>query len=549
MISSLAIKNFILFDQLELDFSNGFNVFTGETGAGKSIIISAINVGFGGRASKEIIKTGKDKAFIEITLSLKKKFDMSLFESNGIDLQGDEIVISREISANSSRMRINGSIVSNEFMKTLRESVIDIHSQHQTYSYLQAPHHIKLLDSFGDASHTKLLEIYKDKYTKFKSTESELTKACNLNDTDSAKSDFLKYQINEIESAAINDDEEDSTLKNELNVLLNSEKLKELSTSAYSCLSTEDSGALNSVYIAQKQIKQAVELDPSLGDFESEIDGVVDSLKEISSAMRHYAENISQDRERLEFVESRLDLLDELKRKYGKNLIEVKKSQEKIKSELSSIELSQETIEKLKKEIDFYKKELSDSSIKITKSRQDIAKKLESLIDSELFNLDLPKAKFVVNISEVSIGALGCDKVEFLISTNVSEQPKSLSKIASGGELSRIMLALKMIFAKSDNIDTVIFDEIDSGISGKASQAVSKALSALSKSHQILSVTHQPIIAGKADKYFYISKEQTDTTKINATELKGDEKIKALALMASGSITEESVNFAKGLIK
>ncbi len=549
MITSILVKNFIIFDCLEIALSAGFNVFTGETGAGKSIIVNAINLAFGGKAGKDYIKTGCDKSFIELTFVLGDDFDKSFFSGNGIELDGSEIVVSREITPSASRMRINGSIVTQDFMRTLRESVLDIHSQHETYAFTQPRRHIALLDGFGDALHKKLMDGYLAAYREYRDWEKQLESALHVRDANASRIDFLKFQISEIEAASIESTDEDELLKQELSLLLNAEKLESLTVSAYAGLSSEESCAASYIASALKDINQAAVLDPTLEPCINELSSALAIVRELSSSLRNYFENIAGDEQRLYFVEKRLDVLEGLKRKYGKTLDAVQESLDLFKKELGEIELSVESIESLRNELSLSLAVLEKRSAELTDSRNKLALTLSGLVTEELQKLELLKARFSVDISPQKMSEKGADKVEFLIATNVSESLKPLAKVASGGEMSRVMLALKTIFANNDEINTVIFDEIDSGISGKASQAVAEAFRNLAESHQILAVTHQPIIAAQADKYFYVSKQQDDTTKVSVSELCGDEKIAALAVMAAGAVSQDSLNFAKDLIK
>ena len=271
-------------------------------------------------------------------------------------------------------------------------------------------------------------------------------------------------------------------------------------------------------------------------------------MHDIGSELRDYSQNLDNDTERLNEIQERLYLLDKLKRKYGGTLEEVLKTHEKLSAELSGIEFSSKNVEVLEKEVESLKSKLKEIASHISENRKNYAKVLSVYIQEKLEKLELPKARFEISVTDKEISADGADNVEFLISTNVSEDLKPLAKVASGGEISRVMLAIKSIFAQSDDIDTVIFDEIDTGISGKASQSVADEIKELSKYHQIILITHQPIIASKADKHFYVRKSQGDETKVEVYVLQGDNKIKALAELAGGEINEQSIEFAKSLI-
>lgn len=548
MIKSLYVKDFIIIDELNLDFDKGFNVITGETGAGKSIIINAIDIAFGARASKDLIKSGQNRAMIELTVKLDSSFPDSFYEDYGIEKFSDELVISKEITESGSRSRINGVMVTQDVVKTVRELLIDIHNQHMTYSYIQPKYHISLLDSYGDSNHSCLLSDYKKLYLEYIDVSKKLEEAQNKSDMSEQQIDFLKFQISEIESAAISDIEEDKKLDEELNILSNVEKLKELSYSAYWALYGDDNCILSMLGRVKSNISKAAEVDNSLSENESELINSLESLKEISSNLRNYSESLDLDEQRLDEIQQRIDVLDKIKRKYGNTLEDVLETYDKLSSEYNSIEFSQDEIDNLTKQKETLYSELLDLAGKLSDSRKDISVGLSEMIRAELEKLDMPKVKFEIKIDRVDVNSNGVDSVEFLISTNISEEPKPLAKIASGGEISRVMLAIKTIFANSDNINTIIFDEIDTGISGNACQAVALEIIELAKSHQIISITHQPIIAAKSDRHFYVAKTQDEKTNVKVYTLDENNKIKAIAVLAAGEVTEDSMNFAKQLI-
>ncbi len=548
MIKSVTVKNYVLIDELTLEFDKGFNVFTGETGAGKSIIIGAIDSAFGAKVSKEIIKTGTDRAYIEVLVLLNEDFDKDIFTQNGIEIINNELIISREILASGSRFRVNGILVNHEFIKDIREQILDIHSQHQSYNYLQQKNHIILLDNFALKPHRDNIEIFKDKYLKLLNIKKQLEEAKVLVENSNQQEEFLKFQIKEIEDAQIEDIDECEKLAKEMDVLANIEKLKELSYNSYSLLNGENENILSALGSVKSNLSRLSATDEAIKPLEEDFLNAYETLKEVSSELRNYSETKENDNERMDYIGERLSLLEKLKRKYGGSLEEILNTYEKLTDELGKIECSQDDIIKYEKEEKEINEELLSLASTITGARKELARVLSKAVTEELEKLELPKSRFEIDIQPCQMSEKGTDRVEFLISTNVSEDVKPLSKTASGGEISRIMLAIKTIFANADNTNTVIFDEIDTGISGKASQAVADAISVLSKTHQIILITHQPIIAAKAEKHFYVKKEQTDVTKINVYNLEGENRIKALALLAAGEINSESENFAKNLL-
>ncbi len=549
MIKQLKLKDYILIDELTANFHEGLNVITGETGAGKSILISAIDIAFSSRVSKEVIKNGRDKAVIELSIENNKHDLKQLFEENGIDDFGEEIILSKEITQSSVRTRLNGTLINQDFLKQIKSLFLDIHSQHQTYVFMQPKYHITLLDNYAKDVYGAMLDEYGVLYKKYLDTQKLLNAAKNSADTTESQIEFLKFQVNEIESAEIQSETEDEDLNNELEVLENAEKLKELTGSSYWAINGDDGSILEALGKIKQNISKAASMDKNLEELEQNLVDAIERLRDAGSELRDYSQNLDNDTERLNEIQERLFLLDKLKRKYGGTLAEVIQSGQKFAEELAGIEFSTQNVEQLEAEVTAIYKELEGLAAKITEKRQDYAKVLSVYIQEKLEHLELPKARFEISVTQKALASDGADNVEFLISTNVSEDLKPLAKVASGGEISRVMLAIKSIFAQSDDIDTVIFDEIDTGISGKASQSVADEIKELAKYHQIMLITHQPIIASKADKHFYVRKSQDDETKVEVYVLTGDNRIKALAELAGGEINEQSVEFAKSLIE
>lgn len=548
MIKSLYVKDFILIDELKLDFDKGFNVITGETGAGKSIMINAIDIIFGAKAKKEIIKTGASKAFIELTLCDINQSTKSIFEENEIDYDSNEIIISKEVSETSSRSRVNGVLVTQDFIKLLREKLIDIHSQHQTYTYIQPKFHISLLDSFANDIHKNLLQEYKTTFKTYNETLKLYEKAKENCSQTQDKIEFLKFQIKEIEDAEITNLNEDTELEKELDILSNAQILKELTYSSYWQIYGNDGNIIDALNDIKVNITKATNYDDSLNSTQEALIDALENLKEVSNSLRNYSETIEPNEQRMDEISERIGILDNLKRKYGRTLEDVIASYNRFSEELNSIEFSAEKVIELEEEIKNLYSRLQNMAHSLSESRKSNAQILSTAITEELEKLELPKSRFNIAIEQCELNNNGTDNVEFLISTNISESLKPLIKVASGGEISRVMLAIKSIFANSDEVNTVIFDEIDTGISGKASQSVADALLTLSKSHQVIVITHQPIIAAKGTKHFYVAKSQKDTTKIFVHDLNEENKLKAIAILASGDVTDESLNLARQLV-
>ena len=546
MIKQLRIKDYILIDELTANFDGGLNVITGETGAGKSILINAIDIAFAPRVSKDVIKHGKDKAVIELVLENTKHNLSSLFEENGIDNFGSEIVLSKEITPNGVRSRVNGTLVNQDFIKQLRNYFLDIHSQHQTYALLQPKRHIIMLDNY--ACYGDKLENYREKFREYQNLQSQLENLKTASSVTENQLEFLQFQVNEIDSANITSETEDEELNQELEVLANAEKLKELTGTSYWAINGDDGSIMEALGKIKQNISKSVSYDNSLEELEQRLIDAIENLRDVGSDLRDYSQNLDNDTERLNQIQERLYVLDKLKHKYGGTLHSVMETFENLSKELNAIEFSTQNIDELELRISQMHQELEEMAQEISESRKNYAQVLSSLVQEKLEKLELPKARFEIEVRPKELSIDGCDDVEFLISTNVSEDLKPLAKVASGGEISRVMLAIKSIFAQSDDIDTVIFDEIDTGISGKASQSVADEIVNLAKFHQIILITHQAIIASKADKHFYVRKSQEDETKVEVYVLSGDNRFKALAELAGGEINEQSLEFAKSLI-
>lgn len=549
MIKQIFIKDYILINELKLEFDEKLNVITGETGAGKSIIINAIDLVFAPRVSKDVIKSGCEKATIELVLNYNKDDLGQIFEENGIDNFGEEIVISKEISQNSVRSRVNGTLVNQEFIKLLKDKFLDIHSQNQTYAYLHPKSHIILLDSYAKEAYGSILDEYRSQYTVYQNLSNELQRAKDLSSAAENKIEFLKFQINEIENAGIEDENEYDNLKNELNVLENVEKLKELTGASYWELSGDDSSIISALSTIKMNLSKAAQMDESLFGVEGDLISVSELLQEISVTLRNYSQNLENDTERLNSVQERIFLLDKLRRKYGSTLSEVMQTYSNLKAEYEQIEFSTQNIDELEQKISDILSVLNQIADSISEKRKYYADSLSGLLVEKLEQLELPKVQFRIDVTQTELDFNGKDRVEFLISTNVSEELKPLAKVASGGEISRVMLSIKSIFAQNDDIDTVIFDEIDTGVSGRTSQSVADEISHLANYHQVILITHQAIVASKANKHFYVTKSQSEEgTDVGVYSLEGENRIKALAELAGGEINDQSLEFARSLI-
>lgn len=552
MLKTLLIKNFALIDELEVSFDKGLNILTGETGSGKSIIIGAIDIALGARASKDIIKSGKDKAYIEICLDISNILTAKALKSLEIDqVEGEDLIISREITQSSAKSRINGILVNQTQMQEVRKTLLDIHTQHESYNFINPSLHIELLDSYGQGEYGELLREYRECYNTFVATQKQLDNARKLAGENAQKVDFLTFQTDEIKAANITNINEYEELTEERNVLINAEELKALTFSGYSALYGEEQSITDVLGRIEKELTHAAEYDTKLSELANTVASSAINLKEAAKELRNYSESLEINLQRLEEVETRINLLDKLRKKYGPTLSEILHNLEKFEEELSSVDFSEEKLARLEAEVKECRRKADKLASELSAKRKTLAEKLSSFIQTELEKLEMPKTRFSIDIQTgQELSHDGYDRVEFLISTNTGEPLKPLAKIASGGEISRVMLAIKGIFARADMVNTVIFDEIDTGISGKASQAVADAFAELAKTHQIICITHQPIIAAMADNHILIRKAHDEqATRILVETLDSQGRLKAIASLASGLHDDvDALNFAGKLL-
>ncbi len=547
MISSILIKNFILIDELNIEFNSGFNAICGETGAGKSIILRAIATVLGEKATKDVIKFGADKSLIEITFSGFGK--LTLEEGEEVETYEDEVVISREILQSSSKFRVNGVLVNVDYVKNLAQKLIDIHSQHQTYAFLQKKYHINFLDEYisgNSEEYRKKLEEFTASFVEYKKITEKIQSIQSENEENIRKIEFLKFEIDEIERLALGENEEEE-LNSELEVLSNVQSLKEASYGAYYALNGEDNSIISALYKIQDLISQITSKDKSELEFVDNFYSGRELLKTCADELSYYSESLKDDPQRLDEINERLSEIEKLKRKYGIDLFEALES---FKSELEGLEGATYELSEMQARAEFLNTKTQELSSYLTDKRTLWAENLSDQIVENLRNLELLHAEFKIAVNPCTMNKNGVDDVEFLMSANSNVPLSPIQKTASGGELSRIMLAIKTVFSGAGTIQTMIFDEIDTGISGKTSQAVASVIENLSNFVQIIAITHQPIIASRAINIYWVEKTQNEggaRVSINKTPKENSEKI--LAQLASGTVTQTSIDFAKGLIE
>ncbi|MGF7399522.1 DNA repair protein RecN [Thermoanaerobacterium thermosaccharolyticum] len=557
MILALSIKNIALIEEAEIKFEDGLNILTGETGAGKSIVIDSMMLLLGGRANKDIIRNGTQKATVEGIFLINSHRDLihNILDEAGIEYEEDDtLIISRDITENGRNYcRVNGRIVSLSFLNKLGTYLVDILGQHEHQFLLDNSKHMSILDNFQDKDFFRIKNMIEDLLEKYNSLNNKL-KEFNLDDKEKiSRIDLLKYQINEIESANIKPGEEDDLIEKR-NILMNSEKLFNYMNESYSLLYKgigDNASIIDTLSTVLKNLDTSFRIDKKLEKLKDMVESVLYTLEDCSLQIRDYVENIDFNADNLNEIEKRLDLLNNLKRKYGRTIEEIIKYKEEKNDELLKLLNAEKEINKLNEEKEKIMAKIKELSDELHLKRRNVADFLEKKISTVLSELNMPNTIFKVDIRKKDVpNENGMDDVEFLISTNIGEPLKPLEKIASGGELSRIMLALKTILADFDGISTLIFDEVDTGISGKAAQAVAEKIALISRNHQVICVTHLPQITSMADAHYKITKEvNKDKTYIKIEKLNYEGKIKELSRIISGSImTDTTYNHSKELI-
>lgn len=566
MIETLSIRNIALIDELELELSPGLNIFTGETGAGKSVIVRSIALVLGERTSADIVREGADAASVEI----------SVFPSIPLPIDTDtedSLFLSRHISSNGrSRCRINGELANLKSLEEIGSFLVDIHGQHQHQSLFRTETHLELLDDFGETD-TERKQV-SDNYHSLLDLQREIDTLIHTLRTSEREKELLEFEVKELSSANLRNGEEEE-LTAEFGILNNAEELYESTNLVYEQLDGDiqgDIGAIgsaSSVSILQnlrdaaKTVAKLSDVDDSLSDLSERLDSSLYELEDISSQISQYAESVEFNPARIAEVSDRLELISKFKRRYGNTISEMLEYQVEAEKKLENIELGSEKIELLQSQIREMKQVIRELCITLSNKRKVVAERLSKLVEKELQELGMEKAEFQTSVGPIedSNGLLlidgkryvlrenGMDKVEFLIAPNVGTELRPLTKIASGGEISRVMLALKTVLVQVDNIPTVLFDEIDSGIGGKIADVVGKKLKELSQTAQVICITHLPQIARFADRHFLVEKKVVEErTLITAKPLTDSERVTEIARMHGGQETEVGLAHARELL-
>ncbi|MDW4474218.1 DNA repair protein RecN [Staphylococcus saprophyticus] len=553
MLQTLSIKQFAIIDELEVHFGDGLTVLSGETGAGKSIIIDAIGQLIGMRASSNYVRHGEKKAIIEGIFDIdESKEAISILEALDIDIDEDFLLVKREIfSTGKSMCRVNNQIVTLQDLRKIMQELLDIHGQHETQTLLKQKYHLQLLDNYAEDKYKKLLNSYVATFDQYKAKKKELE---DLESADQAllqRLDLLKFQHEELQEANLVEGEV-KQLETDIKRIQNSENLNLALNNAHLTL-TDEHAITDRLYELSNQLQSISHILPEKYDsLKEEVDQFYYTLEDAKHQLYDELMNTEFDEQYLNELESRMNVLNDLKRKYGKDISELITYQSKLANEIDKIENYEESTSQLRQEIDTLYDKVIKLGEQLSKERRSVAQTLRNHIVEEIQNLQMKDANLEISFKPLDVpNREGIEFVEFLISPNKGEPLKSLNKIASGGELSRIMLALKTIFVKARGQTAILFDEVDSGVSGKAAQKMAEKMKDLATYIQVICISHLPQVATMSDHHLFISKDTTDDrTTTHVQQLSGDERVTEIARMISGaSVTELTRQNAKEMIE
>lgn len=553
MLQTLSIKQFAIIDELDINFSDGLTVMSGETGSGKSIIIDAIGQLIGMRASSDYVRHGEKKAIIEGIFDIDESKDaINILESLAIDVDEDFLLVKREIfSSGKSICRINNQTVTLQDLRKVMQELLDIHGQHETQSLLKQKYHLQLLDDYADNQYSDLLNQYQLSYNQYKNKRKELEELESADQALLQRLDLMKFQLEELTEASLKEGEVDQ-LESDIKRIQNSEKLNLALNNAHQVL-TDESAIPDRLYELSNYLQTINDIVPEkFVRLKEDIDQFYYMLEDAKHEIYDEMANTEFDEQVLNEYESRMNLLNNLKRKYGKDITELIAYQSKLANEIDKIENYEQSTSQLREEIKKLYNEVIDIGKKLSQERRRVARELRDHIVSEIQNLQMKDANLEISFKPLDEPTIeGIEFVEFLISPNRGEPLKSLNKIASGGELSRIMLALKSIFVKSRGQTAILFDEVDSGVSGQAAQKMAEKMRDIAQYIQVICISHLPQVASMSDHHLLISKaSNADRTTTQVKELKDENKIDEIARMISGaSVTELTRENAKEMIK
>ena len=552
MLQELSIKDFAIIDEIQISFQPKMTVLTGETGAGKSIIIDALGLLAGGRGSTEFIRKGEKKAVIQGLFTLPREANTyNILEEYGIDSEDGQIILQRDLYRGGRNIcRINGMMVNLATLRKVGETLIDIHGQNEHQELMKPENHIDLLDEY-DKKTSELRNQYQVVYQNYRKLKLSMEKKEADEKAWAQRLDMLNFQVKEIGEAGLKINEEDELVE-EKNKLDNFQAIHDALELSYQILSGEKIDVVGNLGNAMNELSDVSDLSENLQEINTKISDAFYSLEDVARDISDELDSMEWNGERLNEIEERLELIHQLKRKYGDTIEDILHYHIRIVKELREMENAEQNSEKQERQLSEALEKVKELAIKLSKQRKKSAKKLEKMIHKQLSALYMDKAVFEVKfLNNSKLYSKGINKVEFYIQTNPGEEMGPLAKIASGGELSRIMLALKTIFSQKMGVTSIIFDEVDTGVSGRVAQAIAEKISQISNNSQVLCITHLPQVAAIADNHYYISKSVNDgRTETSLEELDEKQKIREIARMLSGSeITELTLKHAEELIK
>ena len=547
VLSLLHIENIAVIECADISFDAGFNVLTGETGAGKSIVIDAISAILGERAYRDMIRTGTQKASVRAVFTDVPRF--SWFEENAVEYD-PETIIQREIYLDGKNVcRVNGTLVTVSILRKLGIQLINIHGQHDSASLFDENNHLLYLDSFGNTQ--ELMDVYTEKYAAVSELRRQIQRMTMDEGEKLRRMETLRYQIEEIEKAQL-ETGEDESLEERRKILQNAEKLADGINTAAECLYGGDDtdGAASLLADAERELARLSRYTDAFEALHEKVADLMYQVQDAAEEVRNARDDLSYSDRELDEIEGRLDVIHRLRRKYGATCADILEYLERAKRELDEIEFADDHLERLKRKCDKAEKEAWDAAKDLRKSRQKAAKALAERILEELAQLDMPRVQFSCEFTELELTANGADAVAFYMSANAGEALKPLSKVASGGELARIMLAMKNVLAEQDQVNTLIFDEVDTGVSGRAAQKVAEKLRSVAKTKQVLCVTHLPQLAALANTHLLIAKEERSGrtyTTVTPLELEG-RKRELARIIGGANITETTLRSAEEML-
>ena len=551
MLLEISIKNFAIIEAISLNFEKGMTVLTGETGAGKSIIIDAMNMMLGARATTDVIRHGAPKAEIEGLFSVENSHALQMiFDEQGIEL-GDEIIIRREILQNGrSVSRVNGQMVNLSVLRSIGQYLVDIHGQHDQEELMRPQLHIQMLDGFGDADFLELKQAYQTNFDAYRKMRKQLLEIKKNQEEHKARIEMLEFQMAEIESASLQPGE-DLKLNQERDKLLNHKNIADTLTNAYTMLDNEEFSSLANVRSAMNDMESLEEYDVEYREISTSLSESYYVLEDVTKRLEDIIEDLDFDGNRLMQIESRLDLLNAITRKYGGNVDDVLMYFAKITEEYNLLTGNHLSSDDMEAELKKLEVSLVDLATKLASARHNLAQQLEIEIQQELKDLYMDKARFQVQFTKGKFTREGNESVEFYISTNPGEDFKPLVKVASGGELSRLMLAIKSAFSRKEGKTSIVFDEVDTGVSGRVAQAIAQKIHKIGQNGQVLAISHLPQVIAIADYQFFIEKISNDHSTVSTVRLLTvEERVEEVAKMLAGeNVTEAALSQARELLQ